>query len=159
MRNYFNIKTLLLDKMSKLLGVTLTVDNCTLGNVKPYTLAGSDRNTSVEVTHAGVVHIINYNRLDLNVLANRPRPHGIYLDHKPTVYEMIPILHKYLGFNVFVEDFIDRTVDDEGDGMYSLLLEASPDSIRFTGSIEIFFRDLPGIEDNLLLGNFRQGYI
>lgn len=140
-----------------LLEMTVVPDQMVLSNARVYGGTTIDRNSSIDYVYNELSGTAHYNRLDLNVLGEMPRPSWVHLVPRGNVHSMLSELSKYVGFVLLQSDFEDLTITLE-DGMYTAILKATVDSPRFIGEMSISFKDMPVIEDNLFISH-TGGYI
>jgi hypothetical protein len=96
-----------------------------------------------------------YKRLDLSKIYDE-RP-ALYTVGAATLWEMLPIVNKYLGMNFTTNDVLDTNVAYiDGGAQVNINIAASPSSVGYTGSFVLrFFRqrvNFPDAVKNASLG-------
>ncbi len=147
----------IMKQIGLLLGITIVPAQLVLSNARTYSGTTIDRDTSIDYTYNERSGTVHYNRLNLSVLSNRPRPSWVHLVPMGNVHSMLSELSKYVGFVLLQSDFEDLPVTLEGD-RYTAKLKATVDSPRFIGEMDIVFKDMPEIDGNLLISS-NMGYL
>lgn len=140
-----------------LLGITIVPAQMVLSNARVYSGTTIDRNSSIDYVYNELSGTVHYNRLDLSVLGNMPRPSWVHLVPRGNVHSMLSELSKYMGFVLLQSDFEDSVITLDGD-RYTATLKATVDSPRFIGEMDVVFKDIPGIEGSLFISH-TGGYI
>lgn len=142
-------KTNLVDRLSKLAGVTL--DPATLTLSAPLALSGdsSGLNTQVKVTalstspYQGSARY-KYNRLKLDDLPGLMLlPLRVSMIDPTTVYGLLPVILKQTGLNFSEADLENASIVSKLDGSRTLVLKAKSTSLVWQGSCTLTLGNLP----------------
>ena len=85
-----------------------------------------------------------YDRLDLGSLPNF-NPYKLSVAAGVNVYDMLSTLRNQYGIRFTTDDLVNHATVDNGDGTYSLLLEAKSTSIGWFGSGTVLFAGQPNL--------------
>ncbi len=151
------IEDTVMKQIGILLGMTIVPAQMVLSNARVYSGTTIDRDTSIDYTYNELSGTVHYNRLNLNVLGDMPRPSWVHLVPRSNVHSMLSELSKYVGFILVQSDFEDLPVTLEGD-RYTAKLKAAVDSPRFIGEMDIVFKDMPEIDGTLFISS-NMGYL
>lgn len=81
-----------------------------------------------------------YDRLSLNNLAGM-KGFGVYAHGVTSNWGLIPALKNYTGLHFTTQDLVDTPLTDNGDGTFTAVLSASPDSLGWVGSVSLLVKD------------------
>ena len=154
---------ILYQRSSNLLDRLLNESNCELTNVRTHESTTTRRNTALDLvfTDGSDTVTIYYDRVSVNDLqwtSDDVELPPMYLEYHGSVHAMLGELAKWTGFDFTEEDLVDHPVVDLGDGVYQFHLETRPDSLLWTGDVQIQFRDLPSIHNHIITP-LHMGYI
>lgn len=142
-------KTNLVDRMSKVAGVTFDPATFTLSQPAALTGDSTGKDTQVKVTalstavYKGLARY-KYNRLDLAALPGlMGLPLRVSTDDPTTVYTLFDLIKAQTGLNFSTADLENASIVTSTAGVRTLLLKAKATSLVWQGSCTLTLGNLP----------------